>query len=371
MLTQLICLSQRVGNTEAVALAVYRNKQGADIVAQERGPEGVACIDDAARALLLWCDVWERTHLPIASAWIDALLAFCYLQQTPDGRFLNFIVDWTGTPNRIGPTSRPDASSFWQARGAQALARVWRVRGDKKAGTRYQQAATWFDKDSVPSDVRCLHILAALDANAALTKHAHTDTDGAVTSLSAGHTSAQMAAWCEELLEQRSGPVLLDSPDASAPHLWGHIQEGVLALASGALDRPDLLAVACASADAYLLPLVRSRYDLPLVQPYGVGCAVFSLEQLYHITGQQRYMAAALASKQWFLGYNHTGAVVYDLEHGVVYDGLDTGRKSTNSGAESNIVGAATFLEEVATWLLANPGATPLPEKVLAFTGSR
>jgi len=35
---------------------------------------------------------------------------------------------------------------------------------------------------------------------------------------------------------------------------------------------------------------------------------------------------------------------VYDAQHGIVFDGIDNGQVSRNSGAESNIEGALALL---------------------------
>ncbi len=47
----------------AIAIAVYADAKGQFITAQEAGFEGVACVDDAARALQLYCALWSRTGL--------------------------------------------------------------------------------------------------------------------------------------------------------------------------------------------------------------------------------------------------------------------------------------------------------------------
>ena len=90
------------------------------------------------------------------------------------------------------------------------MAKVWRVFGDQQARTDYERAQACFDEGRVASDVRAVQILAALDAGAG---------------------AADIARWCADLVAQRDGDVLLDSHDATEPHLWGHIQEGVLAVA--------------------------------------------------------------------------------------------------------------------------------------------
>jgi len=342
VLNRLVSLTRPlpIAGPRAIAVAIYARDDGAHIRARESGEEGVACIDDAARALVLWCDLWERTHAPIAREWVDGLLAFCRWMQQPDGRFLNFVLDWEGAPNRDGITSRLDGASFWHARGARAMAKVWRVFGDQQARTDYERAQARFDESPVASDVRAVQILAALDAGA--------DAD-------------DIARWCADLVAQRDGDVLLDSHDATAPHLWGHIQEGVLAVAATAVGRADLLEIARRSADAYLVPLIAAGFDLPTVQPYGVASAAFALDRLDEAVGDGRYAAAASDARSWFDGRNPAGRPVYDRQSGRVADGIDNGQINPHSGAESNILGAQTFLPDVAAWLIRDPVACALP----------
>ncbi len=329
-----------IDGPRAVAVAIYAGDDGAHIRARESGEEGVACLDDAARALVLWCDLWERTHSGVAREWVDGLLAFCRWTQQADGRFLNFVLDWDGALNAEGITSRANGASFWHARGARAMAKVWRVFGDERARADYERARAWFDADPVASDVRAVQILAALDAGA--------DAD-------------DVQGWCADVVAQRGGDVLFDSHDATAPHLWGHIQEGVLAMAATALARPDLLEIARRSADAYLVPLIASGFDLPTVQAYGAASAAFAMERLDAACGDGRYGAAARDARAWFDGRNSAGLPIYDRSAGRVADGIDGGRINPHSGAESNILGAQAFIDDVAAWLVQNPGACALP----------
>lgn len=337
MLSRLIALSRPLAaRPDTWAIAIYADDAGATFGARETGEEGVACVDDVARAVVLWSDLWERTRLPLARAWTERLLAFCRHAQQADGRFLNFILDWNGALNVEGATSRADGASFWHARGARALAKVWRTFDDPGARADYERARAWFDDRPAGADIRAIQVLAALDA---------------------GDDRAAVLRWCDEIVAQRRGDILVDAHDAEQPHLWGHIQEGVLAIAATALGRSDLLAVAVRSADAYLLPLVAEGFALPTVQPYGVASAVFSLERLRAATGEERYAAAARAARAWFDGRNAAGRPVYDRDAGRVADGIDGDRLNPHSGAESNILGAQALLDEVAAWVVRHPEA--------------
>lgn len=336
MLNRLVALTRplAIEGPHALGVAIYARPDGEVFGAQESGTEGVACIDDAARALVLWCDLWERTRSPIAREWVDGLLAFCRWMQQADGRFLNFVLDWNGAPNVDGVTSRTNGASFWHARGARAMAKVWRTFGDERARADYERARAWFDERPVPADVRAVHVIAALDA---------------------GEFAADVTRWCADIAAQRSGDVLLDGHDATEPHLWGHIQEGVLAMAGATLDRPDLIDIARRSADGYLLPIIDRGFDLPTVQPYGVASAVYVMERLRAATGDERYAAAARDARAWFDGRNPAGQPVYERLAGRVTDGIDGDRINPHSGAEANILGAQALFDEVAPWLVRHP----------------
>jgi len=317
-----------------LGLAIYADHTGEHFGARESGVEGVACVDDVARALVLWSDLWSRTKLPVAREWVDGLLAFCRWMQQDDGRFVNFVLDWSGIRNTDGITSRPNGASFWQARGARAMAKVWRVFGDERARDDYRRARASFDDRPAGADARAVQILAALDAEDA---------------------PADIGRWCDDMVSQRRGEVLLDAHDATEPHVWGHIQEGVLAMAGVALERPDLIAVARRSADAYLVPLIAGGFDLPTVQPYGAASAAFAMARLANATGEPRYAAAARDAQAWFDGRNPAGRAVYDREAGRVADGVDGLHLNPHSGAESNVVGAQALFDDVAAWLVRHP----------------
>ena len=216
------------------------------------------------------------------------------------------------------------------------MAKVWRTFGDETARADFERARAWFDDRPTGADVRAVQVLAALDV---------------------GDHSADISRWCDEIAALRREDVLLDAHDADRPHLWGHIQEGVLALASAAIGRPELVDIARRSADAYLVPLIDGSFDLPTVQPYGAAAAVYSMDRLASATGEPRYAAAARDARAWFDGRNPAHRPVYDRAAGRVADGIDDGHLNPHSGAESNLLGAQALIDPVAAWVVRHPAA--------------
>jgi hypothetical protein len=316
----------------ACAIAVYADAADRTFPAAERGFEGVACVDDAARALILLSDVWSATGVPRMREWALGLLDFLLYMQLDDGRFVNFVSDWSGQRNEAGVTSFP-GGGFWHARGVRALARaVVTFREDRaRLGLERGLAHIRTARD-VPADVRSIHVLMAIELARA----------GEFREL-----RAELETWCDEIAACRHGGVLFDNPDQSAPHLWGHQQEGVLAEAGAFLGRDDLTAVARQSALGYLAPLIDAGFDEPTVQPYGVASAVYSMERLRALTGEPRFDELWRMARGWFDGRNSARRALYDREEGRVYDGIDAGVMNVHSGAESNVVGAQALLDQV------------------------
>jgi hypothetical protein len=334
VLQQLARLTVRVpaASPRACAIAVYTDDADQITCAADRGYEGVACVDDAARAAVLFCDVWAITRLPYAAAWARSLADFLFYMQDDEGRFVNFITNWDGVRNTDGPTSFA-GGGFWQARGTRALAKLWMVLGDERARDRLILALPRIrEATDVPADVRAIHAHMASELLRV----------GAMPQL-----RGDLEKWADELAACRKGVVLLDNPDESTPHLWAHIQEGVLAEAGALLDRPDLTAVARESALAYLAPLVESGFDAPSMDPYGAASAVYSLEKLEMVTGDAQFTDLAAKARAWFDGRNPARRPVYDRHAGRVHDGIDNGVLNRCSGAEANIVGAQALLADV------------------------
>lgn len=334
MLRQLARLTVPVESAgqRACAIAVYADATDRIFPATERGFEGVACVDDAARALMLFGDVWSATGLPRLRDWALGLLEFLLYMQLEDGRFVNFIRDWSGDRNERGATSFP-GGGFWHARGARALAHATITLGDERARAALARGLDHIRAAShVPADVRSIHVLTAIDLVRA----------GEFPEL-----RADIGPWCDEIASCRRAGVLFDNPDETEPHLWGHQQEGVLAEAGDFLGRDDLIAIARESALTYLAPLIDSGFDAPTVQPYGVASAVYSMERLRAVTDEPRFDELWRMARAWFDGRNPARRAVYDRAEGRVYDGIDRGLLNLHSGAESNVVGGQALLDQV------------------------
>jgi hypothetical protein len=320
----------------AQAIAVYAEapRPGTGLphsprVARERGFEGVACVDDAARAVVLYCAAWRRWHHAATRMAAERLLRFLAHMQDAEGRFCNFILDWAGDRNGAGQTSAPGGAP-WQARGLHALACGVAVFGGQEWDQRFTRALPWIDARMPYLDVRAVGVLALLE---------HWRATGS------GASAERALAWSEKIAGHTSGDgSLLNAEGVQAIHLWGHVQEAALAQAGQAFGRADLVDCARASAEALLVPAVASGFDAAHVLPFDVSCTIAGLTAVGRATGEARYAEAAALGQAWFRGRNSARRPVHDVRRGLFYDGIDAGRVNRNSGAESNIEGALALL---------------------------
>jgi hypothetical protein len=333
LLRQLAALTRRVpaAGPRALALAVYSDAMGEQFEARESGVEGVACVDDAARASALLYRLWAATGNDALKQWADGLMDFVLWMHAGDGLWFNFILDWDGARNVDGPTSAPGIN-FWQARAAYAVAEAELALYQDRGRDVLTQALDAAGSASPPSDVRAIHCLTLL----AVLERA---PDPRLTRL--------LGAWCDELAGCQRDGVLMNSPDERGrPHLWGHVQEAVLADASVLLRRRELLTVAMTSADAVFGELIESGFDVPHTHSYEVQSAVFVLDRLAAITGQERFADMSYKARHWFDRRNPADAAIYDRVTGRVSDGLDDRRVSDSSGAEANITAGLALMSD-------------------------
>jgi hypothetical protein len=159
LLRQLAALTHPLpaAGPRALALAVYSGATGEHVEARETGVEGVACVDDAARASVVLFSLWAATGNLAIRRWAEGLLDFVLWMHAGDGLWHNFIFDWEGARNVDGPTSAPGVN-FWQGRAMCALAKD----GVLNENRVLIQALDSARSASPPSDVRALHALSLL-----------------------------------------------------------------------------------------------------------------------------------------------------------------------------------------------------------------
>lgn len=349
MLRQLRKLLLPVGDPaqEMIAPAIYATPDGMP-PGNESGYEGVTCVDDAARAAILYARIWRERGDLWARDILLGLMRFVLAMQQPSGRFLNFILDWTGRRNYEGPTSE-ESLREWSSRAFVAMIAAWQALCSEEQDAAWCAVLegaierTWphlMMPGVVGPDIRAMHLHAGLQLRG--TKLAQR--------LQPNGLDGVLLAWGNEIATFRQDGILLNHAgefEGQPVHLWGHIQEGVLAEAAVALDCPDWLVLAEESGQHLLVPVVRDGFPQSGLCPFDISSVIKSLDGLARATGKAEWADLAAQARDWFTGRNPAGQPVYDRSQGRVFDGIDHGQLNPNSGAEANIEAALVLFDQI------------------------
>ena len=339
------------------------------------GFEGIASVDDAARATVAYLRRYEATGDTSARDEALGLLGFVTSMEQGDGEFVNFI-DASGRPNTRAPSS-VKSMSYWGARSIWAFGEAVRVLGaDSLVAVAELRPTLDRALARMARDINAGHLLGgsvtatseALLGVLALVRSRGSSTTteqyrpGAIGGPALGRGLAPdvsiLATKTAELLVQQSrgdgkSPpwgAYIDAPNADW-HAWGSRSVEALATAAQVLNRPDFAVAARKEADglwskfllAGQIPAEVSAGGnvkwFPQIA-YGVGPIVEGYLALANATGDRRYAIYAGLAASWFTGNNVAQVSMYDERMGRTFDGIDGPSPVTvnrNAGAESNI----------------------------------
>lgn len=332
--------------------------------------EGIAAVDDVARAALVYLEYGRQTGDATALEKARRCLNFVLALQADDGEFYNFVTDRAATINRTGPTSLKSLG-WWAARGAWSLAagaaafqgrdaryaeelRVAYLRSESRLAremiARYNtfsklhgvEVPGWFIGEGADATATMLLGLVAYQR-----AYPNPTTVRIITQLANGLARYRLG----DALEYPFGAHPASATSTARWNAWGAVQIRALAEASvvlGAAADPAWLASARAGADEFSARLVAGEMWAELsVLPqrrgqiaYGQTSLVRSLLALSEATGEERYARLAGLAAAWYDGDNIAATPMYDPATGRVFDGIDAVlRVNRNSGAESTIEG--------------------------------
>jgi len=317
------------------------------------GYEGIASVDDAARASVAYLRHYETTGDTTARDEALGLLNFVSAMEQGDGEFVNFI-DSSGRPSRRAPSSKK-SMSYWGARSIWALGEAVRVLGpDSSAALAALRPTLDRATTRMARDIDAGHLLGG---SVTATSEALLGLLALERAEPSPRLSALATQTAELLVRQSAGSArtrpwgaFIDRPDASW-HAWGSRAVEALASAAELLRRPDFAGAAKREADrlwsrfllAGQIPAEISAGGSVKWFPqiaYGVGPIVEGYLALADATGDRRYAIYAGLAASWFTGDNVARAVMYDERTGRTFDGIDGPspvKVNRNAGAESTI----------------------------------
>ncbi len=341
--------------------------------AKESGPEGVACVDDAGRAAVVYLRHYELTKDLRSLSQAKELLKFVLNMHADDGEFYNF-VHADRSINKDGKTSFK-SFGWWASRGVWCMALGYRVlrsvdsafalrlqQGVEKSLPHVEKLLTKYGTYQTMQGYRVPQWLmyeSAADATTELLLglneyYAATRSKkvrGLIEKLADGVMSMQDG-------DIKTFPYGLHRSWQTVWHMWGNGQTQALAQAGTMLKNKKMIASAEREAKGWYSRLLIQGFlkEMDVATPekkleyeqiaYAMRPMIIGLIRLYEATGKTEYLKMAGLAGSWFFGNNAAHEQMYDPVTGRGYDGIkDSVTINRNSGAESTIEALHSLVE--------------------------
>ncbi len=340
--------------------------------------EGIACIDDAARAAVFYLNYFESYADESSLIKAKKLLEFIIHMQADNGFFYNFIFDdYSINRDHKNSINEPNWWS-WRAMWALSNGYLHFVNVDKDfADIIYKsleriteelkkiinveretkiingkEIITWLPQKSA-SDQASIIILSLLNYY----KFSKDET-----------IPEYINILCNGILNMQKGdstsfPYYAIMSWENLWHAYGNLQSYSLLKASSVLEREDILLAAISEINYFYKFLMNENYlssfsiakkndeyiPIEIKQysqiAYNFRVMVYACIEAYNITKDSSYAIMAGEIASWFLGNNLAEAQMYFPSSGICYDGINSQNAiNKNSGAESTIEALLTLL---------------------------
>ncbi len=346
--------------------------------------EGIACVDDAARAALFYMKYYNLTSDTGALNKEENLVKFLLFMQADNGFYFNFI--WPDhSINKTFKTSIAEPN-WWSWRAILTLSKAYSFFKNKNGvlskkievslNKAVNAAINWLDKDTVRKYVNYgglkfpawLPFETAADQSAilieGLSDYYQIKKDPGILK--------HINRLADGILQMQKG----DSTDVpyssflswqNTWHAWGNNQASALLYVGKDLNRDDIVLKAVKETKYFYPFLIKEKYfaafkveavnnknklidveKFPQIA-YGIRPSVFACIRTFEATNDEKYLKTAVEIAGWLFGKNAAGVQMYDPLTGRCFDGInDILTINKNSGAESTIEALLTLaaLEE-------------------------
>jgi hypothetical protein len=330
--------------------------------------EGIACVDDAARAAVVYLRAFELTGDTAAREKGEELIRFILHMQTEDGLFYNFVWNNDLDINTTHQNSTAGEVEWWASRAIWALGVGARVL--KSENPNLSNAAAMSIRRTLPHIEKLVENYPATEDHGGRlvpTWLVHETASDATSELLLGlsaleraYPDPKLAETIDKLAEgvamaqwgsMNQFPYAAHGSWLEGWHGWGNSQ-------TQALSEIGRTASAINEARSFYSRLLVNgwlhsfKYDNPDVSrkfeqiAYAVRAVSVGLIRLYESTGNQDYLIMAGLAASWFTGNNVAGFEMYDATTGRGHDGIGSPTVvNMNAGAESTIEALFTMLE--------------------------
>lgn len=366
----------KIGKQEVGIIHIYAEAPDYEWVGDD--DEGIACVDDAARAAVFYLRHYETTGDNDSLMRARMLLNFILHMQAENGLFYNFI--WPDLSiHKDGPTTK-NILGWWTARAIWALGegtRIFRKVDSYFADDLHESIrATYSHLDTLLENYgriekfkgfavpQWLLYRSAADATSELMLGLIAISQDAQNQIVQGYLSK----FAEALLHTQQGDAdhfpygaLLSWKNIW--HGWGNSQAQALLLTGALLENNHFQKAAKLEIDHFYPYLADNDYLREIVFhntvseekcekhlfeqiAYNIRPMVLATINLYRQTGDLKYAEAAVRYTSWYFGNNIAKVQMYDPKTGRCFDGIKSAKAiNRNAGAESTIEALLVMIE--------------------------
>lgn len=341
--------------------------------------EGIACVDDVARAAVYYLYDWEINSEQSSIDKNKKLLEFVLYLQSDNGYFYNFIWD-DYSINRDFKTSVAEPNWWsWRALWALMESYVFYNQSDPVFAERIfdsiEKLISAVKKD-IPLDYEYDEMYGFTLPTWLPQKYASDQTAILLLGLIEYYKETKDTIIYNYIKKLCDGIVAMQLKDEAFQfngaflswqnqwHAWGNLQSYALLKCYPILNDEAILNSVLYELDNFYAFLIQTNYlnyfnvektsgNLSVIESegysqiaYNIRPMVYALLEAYKVTNKDIYAELAAEAAKWLTGRNPANAVMYNKDTGRIFDGINSESEvNKNSGAESTIEGLLTLLK--------------------------
>ncbi len=316
--------------------------------AEQSGPEGIACVDDAARAAVLYFRHYELTKDTMSLIRAKRLVTFVMHMETDDGMFYNFLLG----DHSINMQGRTSIRSFgwWASRAVWSMSVAYRIckgqdsvfadklqRGIIKTFPHIDSLFQHYNKFTSMKGYRVPRWL-LYESGADVTSELMLGLTEYYTATHDRETKMFIKKLADGMIAMQDGdvkrfPFGLHRSWQTMWHMWGNSQTSALAAAGKILHDQRMIHSAELEAQGFYSRLLIEgfKYQMDVSDTaatrryeqiaYAVRPMAVGLIRLYEATHKTEYLKMAGLAASWLFGNNVLHQPMYDPETGRCFDG--------------------------------------------------
>jgi len=367
----------QINGKEMAIIHIYSNYPDYTYVGDD--DEGIACIDDAARAAIFYLEYYKAYDDTASLNKFNKLVEFILHMHAENGFFYNFIWE-DGTINTTFRTSVAEPN-WWSWRALWALMEHHKLfedsfnKDDKRVKQSIEKTIAAI-KQSIPKEKEKILIDGIELPNWLPSNTASDQAALLVVILTDYYKSSPDKEILDYLNSLVQGIMMMQLDDEECEyngaflswqntwHGWGNSQAYALLKAYQVLKDEKIISSTLLELNIFYERLINTSFlsyfkvrkqhcQLEITESsknsqiaYIIRPIVFALIEAYDITSDSSYAMLAGKAAQWFIGRNPAHSIMYNPHTGIVYDGIENEDLiNKNSGAESTIEGLLVLLK--------------------------